>query len=292
MSSQPCGQDCATCLPTAYNFSIEKPAVQLEVAEADGIHVTQITIPAMGTYVPQHSHVYEHLTMLATGEMRVWVEGQIVGDFKAPAPIRIPAEKKHTFLALTDNVTFYCLHNVSRTGVVQELERHELPGLKKDVTIMQGDDGVAIREESFQQFWDDAQPLIAAHSAEIGPREGVTLDVNAQLFERLDRIEALQILTARCNGRLAGYLVSIIGPSLENAKHKVGTQTAFYVSKDFRGIGTKLMRASVDRLREKGCGEVLFRTPTRANGAKAGALFRRMGAQPFGELYSLILEAA
>ena len=286
--SETCGFDCAKCLPAAFNFELEKPPVQVVVNQADGIHVAQITVPVAGTYVPQHSHAYDHMTMLATGSMRVWVEGDLVGDFDAPIPLKIPAGKKHTFLALTDNVTFYCLHNVGRTGAVEELEQHELA----PTVLRELDDSVSIREERFAPFWADAQKLIAEHAAEIGPREGVTLDVNTGLFARLDQIGALQIVTARSNGRLFGYLVSIVAPSLENAALKQGTQTAFYVSRDYRGLGTKIMRASIGRLREKGVNEIIMRAGVRGSGPKAGALYRRLGAAPFGELYSLMLDAA
>lgn len=291
-AAMPCNQDCANCFPPL-DFALKKPPVQVTVSEADGVHVAQIHIPAEGTYVPQHSHVYDHTTMLAVGKVRIWVEGDLVGDFEAPRAIKIPAEKKHTFLSLTDGVVFYCIHNISRTGQVQELEQHQLPGYEPPkVVLEETNDGVSIVEERFDGFWTDAQALIREHAAEIGPREGVTLDVNHGIFRKLDQAGALQIVSARSNGRLFGYLVSIISPSLENADLKVGTQTAFYVSKDLRGLGPRMMRASVERLRAKGCNEVIFRAGVRANGPKASALYRRLGAKPFGELFSLLLEAA
>ena len=288
-----CGQQCATCLPAAYDFALDRPPAQVTVAEADGVHVAQITIPTAGTYVPQHSHRYEHLTMLATGSMRVWVEDELVGDFTAPAPITIPAERKHTFLALTDGVVFHCIHNVSRTGKVEELERHQLPGFEEHLRVVEEcDDGVTLHEESFATFWRDGQALFAEHAAEVGPREGVTLDPNVALIERLDSAGAVQIVTARSNGRMFGYLASIIGPSLEDASMTVATQTVFFVSPDFRGLGPRMQRRSIALLRAKGVGEVIMRAGVRGCGPKAASLYRRLGAEPFGELFSLVLKEA
>ena len=60
------------------------------------------TIPKAGTYVPQHSHTYDHLSLLASGAMRAWCDGVHLGDFHAPAEIRIVAHAKHIFMALAD----------------------------------------------------------------------------------------------------------------------------------------------------------------------------------------------
>ena len=288
-----CNQDCATCLPTAFDFGLERPPVQVTVSEADGVHVAAITIPQAGTYVPQHSHAHEHLTMLAVGAMRVWVESELVGDFAAPFPLRIPGGRKHTFLALTDGVVFYCIHNIARTGAVEVLGRHELPGFEEQSRVLEEcDDGVTLHEETFASFWRDGQALFAEHAAEVGPREGVSLNPNLDVIRGLERASALQIITARSNGRMFGYLATIVSPSLEDSSIKVGTQTVFFVSKDFRGLGPRLQRASLDCLTAKGVVEVIMRAGVRGRGPKTAALYRRLGAQPFGELFNLTLRAA
>lgn len=150
-------------------------------------------------------------------------------------------------------------------------------------------DAIAVREEGFDVAWNDSERLRADHEREIGPRPGVTLRVNVPLFQRLDSIGALLTMTARSNGRMFGYLLTIIGPSLENAEHLVGTQTAFYVSPEMRGAGWQLQRGSIEALRARGVHEVLLRSGTRGPSLKLGSFYRRLGAAPYGELYSLML---
>ncbi len=114
-------------LPASFDTTARRQPTQQGVAQADGVFVRRLHIPDEDSYVPQHSHRYDHLTMLAVGSMRVWQDGVLRGDFAAPAEIVIPAGAKHVFLTLTPGVTFYCIHNTGRCGAVEELEQHELP---------------------------------------------------------------------------------------------------------------------------------------------------------------------
>jgi len=71
---------------------------------------------AAGTYIPQHSHEYEHLSVIATGAVRAWENGLLIGDFRAPAGIVIKARVPHLFLALEPMTTLLCVHRVDETG--------------------------------------------------------------------------------------------------------------------------------------------------------------------------------
>lgn len=56
-----------------------------------------------------HTHQFDHLTLLASGALRVTVEGK-TSDFKAPCMIYIRADKNHELVALEDNTVAYCIH--------------------------------------------------------------------------------------------------------------------------------------------------------------------------------------
>jgi len=101
---------------------IELPNV--EFAVADEIFIKQMYMEHAGTYVPQHSHKYDHTSMLATGSIRVWQNDICIGDFKAPLPIEIKAGTKHTFLSLEPNTTVWCIHRM-REGEIEIDEYHE-----------------------------------------------------------------------------------------------------------------------------------------------------------------------
>ena len=112
--------ECDTC-----TICSEQPPVW-EHTSVDGVFIKQMFLKDAGTLVPQHSHTFDHTSMLAVGSVRVWVEDQFQGDFKAPTPLFIAAKRKHTFQSLEPNTIIYCIHNVGRTGRVQIHAEHQL----------------------------------------------------------------------------------------------------------------------------------------------------------------------
>lgn len=56
-----------------------------------------------------HTHAFDHLTLLASGSLKVTVEGQET-VFNAPYMIYIKADKRHELMALTDETVAYCIH--------------------------------------------------------------------------------------------------------------------------------------------------------------------------------------
>jgi quercetin dioxygenase-like cupin family protein len=79
---------------------------------------------ADGIFIKQHSHTYDHASMLASGSIRVWQDDVLVGDFVAPHPIEIKAGIKHTFASLQPNTVVYCIHQTRNYGVVDVAEIH------------------------------------------------------------------------------------------------------------------------------------------------------------------------
>ena len=56
-----------------------------------------------------HTHPFNHLTLLASGSLRVTVNGETT-DFKAPHMIYIHADAVHQLTALEDNTVAFCIH--------------------------------------------------------------------------------------------------------------------------------------------------------------------------------------
>lgn len=106
----------------------EEQPYGVEIRMADDVFIKQMAIPKAGTYVPQHSHAYDHTSMLAVGSVRVWEDEVLKGDFTAPTGLFIRAGTKHCFLSLEDNTVVYCIHNVSRGDLVEILEENHILG--------------------------------------------------------------------------------------------------------------------------------------------------------------------
>lgn len=109
----------------------EQPVGGVEYSTADGVNIMQITVPLKDTIVPQHSHEYDHTTLLTNGKIKIWQESERIGSMtirKAPDMIYIKAGVKHTFQTLEDNTILYCIHNISRNGIVEVKEEHQIVG--------------------------------------------------------------------------------------------------------------------------------------------------------------------
>lgn len=113
------GPDCETC------GACEQPALW-EHTSVDGVFIKQMLLKDAGTMVPQHAHEYDHTSMVAAGSVRVWIDGELAGDYAAPRPLFIKARAKHTFQSLQPQTLIYCIHNVKRTGRVQIHAEHQL----------------------------------------------------------------------------------------------------------------------------------------------------------------------
>jgi GNAT superfamily N-acetyltransferase len=153
-------------------------------------------------------------------------------------------------------------------------------------------DGVTFQVEPFRDFYRDAHALFAEHLVQTEQAPDEFMRKNLALLDRLDEIGVLQCLTARSNGRMFGYLQSIIAPSLDSPGETQAEHTIFFASPAIRGLGMRLQRAALETLRRRGVNHVIMRAGHRGSGPRLGTFYRRLGAEEFGQLYRLNLEEA
>ncbi len=146
-------------------------------------------------------------------------------------------------------------------------------------------DGMTFHVEPFSTFVRDAKALLVDHCALVGRK--AELDFNVPLLEAFDELGVLQTMTARSNGRCFGYLVSILSPSLDGLGIREGHHTAFYTAPEVRGLGVRLLMRANDALRERGVQQIWMRAGVAGSGPLMGAVYRRLGARQWGELYKL-----
>lgn len=73
------------------------------------LYSRQMVFEKTGDIEQAHNHAFDHLTLLATGSLKVSVDGKDT-VFKAPHMIYIKAEKLHQLEAMEDNTIAYCIH--------------------------------------------------------------------------------------------------------------------------------------------------------------------------------------
>jgi hypothetical protein len=80
-----------------------------ELGYFGNIWVRQNYLEKAGDSHPGHKHHFDHVSLLATGKVRVTVEGYPPKEFTAPTFIVIKREHNHQFEALEDGTLWYCV---------------------------------------------------------------------------------------------------------------------------------------------------------------------------------------
>jgi GNAT superfamily N-acetyltransferase len=182
---------------------------------------------------------------------------------------------------------YYAAHRAQLSKLALQVKHRIISGMGQQQPDA---DGVTFQVEPFCQFYADAEPLFREHLTQTDQSPEDHARKNLPLLTALDDRGALQCLTARSNGRMFGYLMSVIVPSLDSPDVIQAEHTIFYASPDIRNLGMKLQRAAVDALRARGVNEVIMRAGHRGSGPRLGTFYRRLGAEEFGQLYKLKLE--
>jgi hypothetical protein len=100
----------------------------IEVHSADGVWLKQTLVPRAGTVLPQHTHLWDHLTMIAVGSVLLWKDGVLDGRYDAPSGITIRAGVAHEVQTLTDNTVLWCIHGLHSEEAQQVLRQYDLDG--------------------------------------------------------------------------------------------------------------------------------------------------------------------
>lgn len=150
-------------------------------------------------------------------------------------------------------------------------------------------DGMMFQQETIDRLLTDGRALFAEHAFDVGEPPESYLTKNIPLLRRLDELGALQVMVARSNGRMFAYLITIVAPSLEACDVLSGQNTLFYASKDVPGLGMKLQREALQKLRARGVKEVFMRAGVRGAGKRISTIYRRLGAEDFGQMFRLEL---
>ncbi len=150
-------------------------------------------------------------------------------------------------------------------------------------------DGMTFQAEPFDTWLNDAQSLFAEHLCQVDEAPDNWQAKNIPLMRAIYDAGAMQIMTARSNGRMFGYLMTLIAPSLSSQTLISATHTTFFASPDAPGLGLKLQREALAALKARGVGDVFMRAGVRGSGSRLDTIYRRLGAESNGQEYRLQL---
>lgn len=176
-----------------------------------------------------------------------------------------------------------------------QLDRFAAIGRQKSLALMasrrvRDGAGLSLGFEPLADLLRDGERLMREHCAEVGEHPENFAGKNLTRLQDSEDAGCLQVTVARSNGRVFGYLVTLIGESLEAEGRLWGCHTAFHASPDYPGLGLKLQRKAAEGLRERGVYEVTMRAGVRGSADRIATLYRRLGAEPFGSYFRLQLQ--
>ena len=140
--------------------------------------------------------------------------------------------------------------------------------------------------EPWSTYYRDCQALWPEHYEEIAvQKDRMPMRPDVASYEALDAAGRLQVVVAREDGRMIGYVVSVIRPHLHYADVLCGYEDAYFLTKSHRRgmVGVKLLRAAVEHMKRAGVRKAFFMTKAALD---MGPIFERMGFTKTDIVYS------
>lgn len=152
---------------------------------------------------------------------------------------------------------------------------------------------LVIEPESWFDVWPEAEALANAHFAEVdgGVEPKRVFKLDCEVMGKMAAVGILQIISARLDGRLAGYCSWNVVPDVESEGLLIAQQGAWFVGREFEplglGLGRKMFRVAVEHLKSMGVQCMYPHHRTQGRGSRLGAFFVRLGAKEIQHTYSL-----
>ena len=100
------------------------PAVTISCVS--NVFIKQMEFQFAGDREEGHAHLFDHLTLLASGRLRLTALGKST-EFTAPHHIFIKAGVVHELEALEDNTVVHCIHGIREKGCENIIDPASLP---------------------------------------------------------------------------------------------------------------------------------------------------------------------
>jgi GNAT superfamily N-acetyltransferase len=142
--------------------------------------------------------------------------------------------------------------------------------------------------EDYLAVLPELRGLYPAHWAEIAlDHDAIKLDPDYESYERMANAGILHLVTARNDGELVGYHLSMIHPHLHYRASLTCFTDVFYLKPEYRQgmIGYRLLKTFRDSAKARGVQKIYMGTKLARD---IGPLLARLGFTPIERLYSMV----
>jgi GNAT superfamily N-acetyltransferase len=140
--------------------------------------------------------------------------------------------------------------------------------------------------EPWSIYYRDCHALWPEHWDEIAvQKDRMPMRPDVAAYQALEAAGRLQIMVVRDDGRMVGYILSVIRPHLHYADVLCGFEDAYFLTKSHRRgmIGVRLISEAVKHMQQVGCKKAFFQTKVALN---MGRIFEHMGFENTDLVYS------
>lgn len=168
--------------------------------------------------------------------------------------------------------------------------RAEVDAMMAAIQTGHGPKFLTIRMEDFETAWPDADALARNHFGEVAGDDEPNRPWNPDtaLLKRVSKSGHFRIFTARVNEKMVGYIMWTLRIDPESKDLMIGVQGPWYVEPGAPvGAALRLFRASIKELGRMGIQNLDLHHRANGRGSSLGKFFRRLGAVPTKQEYSL-----
>jgi quercetin dioxygenase-like cupin family protein len=97
----------------------------IDIKIVDNVFVKMMHLPAIGDTHGGHAHVFDHITLLATGSVNM-ISDNGTNQFTAPHLIVTPKGITHEFIATTNDVLLCCIHAIRDGEGVDDISEQNI----------------------------------------------------------------------------------------------------------------------------------------------------------------------
>ena len=152
--------------------------------------------------------------------------------------------------------------------------------------------GVLYADEALTDaLFDELLPLLETHQAEVGHYQDIPLNINKETYFRIASAGMLAIFVARECGKIIGYSIYFVCPSMHYHPYVFANSDALYVDPKYRcaSVGRTLIKFAQNELAKHGV-SVVFQHGKHNPAHNIGALFRRLGYEHLDDVWSIRLD--
>lgn len=119
---------------------------------------------------------------------------------------------------------------------------------------------ITFQLESWATYCAGIESLWQEHYDELAQNKRKPMRPDDSFYLTCERLGMLQLLTARAEGKIVGYCITVVKPHPHYADILVGFEDSYYLSKIFRKgmTGARLITETEKYLRKRGAKEVVF----------------------------------